>query len=51
MRLESMMILVLDVGTSALKATLFAHTGAVLAQAAQGYEYRCLEPNAAEAGL
>jgi len=49
MRLESMMILVLDVGTSALKATLFAHTGAVLAQAAQGYEYRCLEPNAAEA--
>lgn len=42
-------ILVLDVGTSALKATLYAQAGAILAQAGQPYSYQCPEPNAAEA--
>jgi xylulokinase len=42
-------ILVLDVGTSALKATLYAQGGAILAQASQGYSYHCPEPNSAEA--
>jgi xylulokinase len=42
-------ILVLDVGTSALKATLYAQSGAILAQASQGYIYHCPEPNSAEA--
>lgn len=44
-------ILVFDVGTSALKATLYAQSGAVLAQAAHPYTqpYVCPEPNAAEA--
>lgn len=43
------MILVLDIGTSALKATLYAQDGAILAQASQGYSYHCPEPNSAEA--
>jgi xylulokinase len=42
-------ILVLDIGTSALKATLYAQGGAILAQASQGYNYHCPEPNSAEA--
>ncbi len=42
-------ILVLDVGTSALKATLYAQSGAILAQASQGYSYVSPEPNSAEA--
>jgi xylulokinase len=42
-------ILVLDVGTSALKATLYAQSGGVLAQAGQPHSYSCPEPNSAEA--
>ena len=42
-------VLVLDVGTSALKATLYSARGAILAQAAQGYTYASPEPNSAEA--
>jgi xylulokinase len=42
-------ILVLDVGTSALKATLYTQSGAILAQASQPYGYQCSEPGAAEA--
>jgi xylulokinase len=42
-------ILVIDVGTSALKATLYSEAGLILAQASHGYSYRSPEPNSAEA--
>lgn len=42
-------VLVLDVGTSALKATLYSAQGAIVAQASQGYPYASPEPNSAEA--
>ncbi len=42
-------VLVLDVGTSALKATVYSARGAILAQASQGYRYASPEPNSAEA--
>lgn len=44
-----MTILVLDIGTSALKATLYAQSGAILAQASQPHAYHCPAPNSAEA--
>lgn len=42
-------ILVIDVGTSALKATLYALPGGIVAQAARSYSYASPEPGAAEA--
>ncbi len=42
-------ILVIDVGTSALKVTLFTQTGALIAQASASYGYTSPEANAAEA--
>lgn len=42
-------ILVLDVGTSALKATLYSAQGVIMAQASQSYAYASPEPNSAEA--
>jgi len=42
-------VLVLDVGTSALKATLYSARGNILAKAAQSYTYASPEPNSAEA--
>jgi len=42
-------ILVIDVGTSALKVTLYAQRGGLIAQASAGYGYTSPEPNAAEA--
>jgi len=40
---------VLDVGTSALKVTLYSGQGDILAKASQGYTYTSPEPNSAEA--
>ncbi len=42
-------ILTLDVGTSALKTTLYAQSGALIAQASAPYSYTSPEPKAAEA--
>src|SRR4051794_15633103 len=42
-------ILVIDVGTSALKATLYAQSGALVAQADAPCGFPSPEPNAAEA--
>jgi len=42
-------ILVIDVGTSALKATLFTQGGQLVAQSSASYGYDSPEPNAAEA--
>ncbi len=42
-------VLVLDVGTSALKATLYSARGGIVAQASQGYAYTSPTPNSAEA--
>jgi xylulokinase len=49
MNILRMHILVIDIGTSALKTTLYAQSGALIAQASAPCGYQSPEPNAAEA--